>query len=149
MTDGVVASGKAWAKELVSLYETGASDAEVAANLQITIKDFYKELDNPVFSQLVEYGRTLSQAYWEKQARLNLNNKQFNTSLWAFWMKNKFGWADKTESINLNDNTTTDLDTLRGQVMKDVAKFIKDNSPELTDAQRILADMAAARNLHE
>jgi hypothetical protein len=149
MPEQIVESGKAWANTLIDLYKAGAGDAEVAAAMQITIKAFYNELDNPVFSQLVEYGRTLSQAYWEKQARANLNNKQFNTSLWAFWMKNKYGWADKTESISLTDSASTDLDSLRGQVMKDVAKFIKDNTPELIDAQRLLADMSAAKKLYE
>lgn len=87
---------------------------------------------------MVDFGRTLGQAFWEKQARTNLGNKAFNTSLWAFYMKNKYGWADKTESVTLNENTNMDLDTLRGQLTKDVSRFIKENTPELTDAQRVL-----------
>ena len=107
--------------------------------MRVTIKEYYEQLaNNKVFSQLVDFGRTLSQAFWEKQARRNLNNRQFNTSLWAFYMKNKYGWADKTESVNSNENINTDLDSLRGQVTKEVARFIKANTPELTDAQRML-----------
>lgn len=132
--------GGSWAKQLVDLYSTGCSDAEVAAELKITIKEYYKTIaDNATFAKLVEYGRTLSQAFWEGQARKNLGNKQFNSPLYAFYMKNKFGWADKTETVNTNDNTNTDLDSLRQQVNQEVLKFIKKNSPELTDAQRVLS----------
>jgi hypothetical protein len=138
----IVSSGKTWAKEVVDLYSEGASDAEVAASFKITIKEYYKQLsEQPAFNQLVEYGRTLSQAFWEKQARLNIKNKQFNTPLWAFYMKNKYGWADKTESVNTNDNTNMDLDAIRAKVSKDVEKFIKLNTPELTDAQRVMAKL--------
>ena len=79
--------------------------------MKITIKAFYKQIgENAAFAQLVEYGRTLSQAFWESQYRKNLNNKNFNTALLNFYMKNKFGWADKTETTNSNENVNTDLD---------------------------------------
>lgn len=139
MTKGIVQSGREWAKEVVELYREGASDAEVAASQNVTIRAYYKEItDNPAFAQLVEFGRTLSMAFWEGQARKNIGNKGFNSPLWAFYMKNKFGWADKTESTNTNENITGDLDTLRQQVTKGVEKWIKQNTPELTDAQRVL-----------
>lgn len=135
----VVSSGKAWAKEIIEQYSAGAGDAEVAASLQITLRDYYRQLsDNAAFSQLVEYGRTLSQAFWESQFRKNLNNKGFNSPLLAFYMKNKYGWADKTETVNANENTNMDLDALRQQVTKEVGKFIKAATPELTDAQRVV-----------
>jgi hypothetical protein len=139
MSEGIVQSGGQWAKELIDMYKQGASDAEVAAEQKITIRAFYKEMENnSAFAELIEFGRTLSQAFWEKQARVNLGNKGFNTSLWAFYMKNKFGWADKSESTNTNEVVTGDLDTLRAQVTKDVARFMKQHMPELTDAQRVL-----------
>lgn len=137
MTD----STKSWAKQIVEAYELGCSDAEVAAELKVTIKEYYRQItDNPTFAKLVEYGRTLSQAFWEGQARKNLSNKQFNTPLWAFYMKNKFAWADKTESVNSNENVNTDLDSLRQQVNKDVQAFIKKNTPELSDAQILFSE---------
>jgi hypothetical protein len=139
MDEGIVQSGRKWAQEVIDLYKQGASDAEVAASQNVTIKSYYKEIENSAaFAQLVEMGRTLSQAFWEGQARKNITNKQFNTPLWAFYMKNKFGWADKSESTNTNEVVTGDLDSLRAQVTKDVAKFLKQHTPELTDAQRVL-----------
>lgn len=139
----VVSSGKAWAKQIIDLYTEGASDAEVAAELQVTIKEFYKQMnENSVFGQLVEYGRTLSQAFWERLARKNVLNKQFNSPLYSFYMKNKFGWADKTETINSDANPTASLDELRKQLSKEVARFIETNTPELTDAQRVVAQLS-------
>lgn len=141
MSDAML-EGKPWINELIALYTEGASDVEVAASQKITIKAFYKHMaDNAKFAQLVEYGRTLSQAFWEGQARQNIRNKQFNTPLWTFYMKNKFGWADKTETVNANENVNTDLDTLRSTVMAQVAKLVKDNTPELTDAQRLISGL--------
>lgn len=131
-----------WAKQLVHLYSEGCSDAEVAAEMKITIKEYYKQIsDNKTFAKLVEFGRTLSQAFWEGQARKNISNKQFNTPLWTFYMKNKFGWADKTEAVNQNENVNTDLDSLRTQVNAQVAAFIKKNNPELTDAKLLLSNI--------
>lgn len=142
-TDAVLAQ-KDWAKKIVELYTAGASDVEVAAACNVTIQEYYRQLaDNPAFNKLVEFGRTLSQAFWESQARKNVLNKGFNTSLWAFYMKNKYAWADKTESVNSNENLNTDLDSLRGQITKEVARFLKDNTPENTDAQRLMLDMAS------
>lgn len=136
-----------WAKEIADLYAEGASDAEAAVELKITIKAFYKQMaDNKAFAQLIEYGRTLSQAWWERQARRNVGNKTFNTPLWTFYMKNKHGWADKVESTNSNENVNTDLDTLRQRLYTELAKFAKDNTPELTDARRVLTDLAKADN---
>jgi len=139
--------GKSWARQIVAAYEQGYSDAEVAAEMRITIKEYYKHIgDDKTFAKLVEFGRTLSQAFWEGQARKNLGNKQFNTPLWAFYMKNKFAWADKTESTTMNENVNTDLDSLRTKVNAALVKFVEDNTPELTDAKRMLQDQSKVIN---
>lgn len=141
-------SSPSWAKKVIDLYKDGCSDAEVAATLEVTLKEYYRQItDNPAFAQLVEYGRTLSQAFWERQARQNIGNKGFNTPLWAFYMKNKYQWADKTESITSELGGNVDLDALRVQVTKDVARFMKENTPELTDAQRVLSGIMKEQRL--
>jgi hypothetical protein len=129
------------------MYTEGASDAEVAADLGITLKEFYNQYNNhDILRQLVDFGRTLSQAYWEGLARKNMLNKSFNSSLFAFYMKNKYSWADKTETVNSNENLNTNLDELRLSVTKEVEKFIKRYTPELTDAQRVIADLSKAQD---
>lgn len=138
---------RTWAQELVYFYSEGYTDAEVAAALKTPIKEYYKRVnDDKVFAQLVDYGRTLSQAFWEGQVRKNLNNKTFNTSAWAFFMKNKYGWADKTEVASTTENVNMDIDTLRSDVFAKVNKFLKKHSPEITDAQQALAPIMRELN---
>lgn len=121
-----------WAKEIVEYYKQGCSDKEVAAAMNITTKQFNTMLtDNPTFAKLVEFGRTLQAAYWEGLARKNITNKQFNTALYNFYMKNKFGWADKIETSNVNENTNLNEDEMRADIMRRLKKL---NNPELTDA---------------
>lgn len=140
MTTNAQPKTKDWARELINFYSEGYSDAEVASEMKITVKEYYRQIEeNPVFAKLVEFGRTLSLAWWEGQARKNLNNKQFNTPLWVFNMKNKYGWVDKTEVKSEVENTNITIDELRQRVAKQTAEFIKRNTPELTDAQRVLS----------
>lgn len=127
---------------MIDLYTNGGSDAEVAASLRVTIKALYKQMDdNPAFKELVEFGRTLSQAWWESQFRKNVANKNFNATLLTFYMKNKHGWADKVESSSTSDNVNVNLDELRTRALKEVAQFMKKHQPELTDAQMVLSDI--------
>lgn len=140
----IVSTNKQWAEQLIELYKQGYSDSEVAAEMKITVKEYYTQInENAVFAKLVEFGRTLSMAFWEGQARKNLTNKSFNSSLYSFYMKNKYGWAEKVESKSENENLNTDLDGLRTQVQSEVAKFIKRHTPELTDAQRLIQGLGS------
>lgn len=141
MTENVVAAGDpGWSEKILNLYAEGGSDAEVAASLRVTIKDFYKQMnDNKAFGGLIEFGRTLSQAWWESQFRKNVKNKSFNATLLTFYMKNKHGWADKVENTGPSDSPAVNLDEIRERAQKQVMDFIKKHTPELTDAQRVLS----------
>lgn len=136
-------SGAAWSREVVALYEEGASDAEVAAHLRVPLKAFYKRIqESSAFAELVDFGRTLSKAYWERLARKNVGNKSFNSSLYAFYMKNRHGWADKVETTSVSENLNHNVDDLRQQATQMIEKFIKKNSPELTEAQHVLSSLS-------
>lgn len=130
---------RSWAKELIDNYREGFSDAEVAAAMNITIKQFHAQLaENPSFATLVEHGRTLATAFWEGLARKNVGNKNFNTSLYNFYMKNKYGWADKMETSSTNENTNISLDQLKEEINRKIKKLTDQNIPQLADAQRVL-----------
>lgn len=132
-------SSHSWAKELIEYYRNGYSDAEVAAAMNISMRQFNTMLtDNPTFSKLVEFGRTLALAWWEGQARKNLGNKQFNTPLWVFTMKNKYGWADKVETTNTSENVNYDLDTLRSEIDRKVKRLLKTNSADIVAAHEVM-----------
>ena len=94
--------------KIISLMSEGASLNEVAADLGIS-KDTLHEWKRPDssvykedFAETISSGVALSEAWWERQGRTNLTNKEFNYTGWYMNMKNRFGWKDKHE-IGGND----------------------------------------------
>ena len=139
-----VMGSHSWAKQVIEHYRDGYSDKEVAASMNITFREFNAMLsDNPTFAKLVEFGRTLSAAYWEGLARTNIKNKTFNTPLYNFYMKNKFGWADKVETTNTSENTNISMDALKQEILRKVRDLSDANTPELAAAQEVLKPVAA------
>ena len=101
-------------KEVLSMYSRGCSNIEIAAYLGVTgerLNDFCNpknRIYNFEFHQLVEFGRTQAQAWWTREGREALRDKDFNTALWKAFMASKFGWSDKhevreTDSFSLDD----------------------------------------------
>lgn len=85
---------------VIELMSEGASKFEVAAAINVcidTISEWQKEENNPQFSAAIKQGERLSRAWWEKHGRLNLDNKEFNSTLWYMNMKNRHAWADKQD----------------------------------------------------
>lgn len=116
---------------LTEEYANGASDVEIAKMLGLTIAKFYKLYEtNPNFAGFIDSGRTLAQAWWNQQARKGLWAKGFNTPLFAFVMKNRFGWADKVETTDTTGKDDINLDQLKGQVSATMKKLATTN-PEL------------------
>lgn len=117
--------------QLSAAYQEGASDVEIARLLGITISRFHEAYEkNDAFAQFVDSGRTLQTAWWYEQGRKNLWNKNFNTALYNFNMKNRFGWADKVEASDTTDREPQNLDQLRAQVGI-ALKALSKSSPEL------------------
>lgn len=88
---------------VLDLMRDGASLVEVSAELGIHRDTFYKWIDDKSeyyheeFGKAVSEGKLLSQAWWERNGRINLTNKDFSYTGWYMNMKNRFGWADKQE----------------------------------------------------
>jgi len=91
-------------KLALALMAEGASKVEVAVALGISRDTFYRWIDKyPDFSDTIKDGEWLSQAWWEKQGRTNIANKQFNTALWYINMKNRFNWSDTVKITEQSD----------------------------------------------
>ncbi len=87
----------------IALMSEGASLYEVAADLGIhydTLNEWRKS--NPVFSEAIKAGEARSRAWWERNGRLSLKDKDFSYTGWYMNMKNRFGWADKQEHSGPN-----------------------------------------------
>lgn len=90
---------------LVKLMSEGASLEEVAGELGVAKSTLYTWFKNfPEFQNARELGIALSEAWWLKQGRIALRQKEFNSSLYYMNMKNRFRWRDR------HDVTTNDKD---------------------------------------
>jgi hypothetical protein len=128
-----------WAEVLTEEYKQGASDTEVAAALNLTEASFeknYKEI--ALFKQLVDLGRQLSKAWWYKAGRTNLQNKMFNTALWNFNMKNRHGWAEKSETL-VEDKKEETLEEMQTKLLAQLPKILKKFGGKATDAELLMA----------
>ena len=81
-------------------FAKGASKNEVAVfTLGISKDTFYQWVKkNKEFSDSVKLGEALSEAWWMRSGRQNLENKDFSATLWYMNMKNRHGWRDKQET---------------------------------------------------
>jgi len=100
-----------WYNDILNLYKEGGSDVEVRALIYEETKEktkmSYTLWDRWIkeeieFSETIKTGRLLSEAWWSKSGRKNLENKDFSYTGWYMNMKNRFGWTDRVA----NDLTT-------------------------------------------
>ena len=85
-------------ERVIELMKDGCSLVEVAADLGVDRDSLYEwRRVYPDFSDTIKRGVALSNSWWERNGRVNLENKDFSATLWYMNMKNRFGWKDKTE----------------------------------------------------
>lgn len=88
-----------WYDQVLSEMQNGASLEEIKTLLNIS-NDLHTRWmkDEEAYSETIKRGIELSKAWWMKQGRTNLENKDFSATLWYMNMKNRFGWKDKSET---------------------------------------------------
>jgi hypothetical protein len=84
-----------WKDIVTEMMNEGAAIKEVLREfgMPFTAHDrLMKEQEE--YRETIKLGETLSEGWWLKTGRTNLDNKQFNNTLWVMNMNNRFGWKD-------------------------------------------------------
>lgn len=100
-----------WRETVIKMSMDGCSECEIRAALTVRGGKFYHQLWDALekreeeFSSTLKKAKKLCQAWWEKQGRINLKEKDFNHVLWYMNMKNRFSdeWKDKQEHEHKGD----------------------------------------------
>lgn len=130
--------------KILALYEEGASDVEVASMLSLDKRRFMEMYEeNPGFAQIVNIGRTKSEAWWNAVARRNLLSKGFQGSTWAFNMKNRYNWMDKTTVTDDASALPQDIGALQTELHNTI-KAIERTSPAM--ARKLLQEASSESN---
>lgn len=87
-----------WQDKILDLYAEGMSDYEVMTEMTLHFETFKRLLTDPEFNEVVGMGRQKSRAWWERAGRVNLQNRDFNATLWKINVQNRLGWSDKTST---------------------------------------------------
>jgi len=85
---------------LIDFMSKGYSVDAFAGHVNTTIHSVYRWLKHPElgdFREAKKIGEAKQREFWEQAGRLGLMGKikGFNTSVWIFNMKNRYGWSDK------------------------------------------------------
>lgn len=108
-----------WEEHMLAIYMSGKFDVNVMAGIRLTkrrFEDLYNSDD--VFKTLVEYGRMLSEAFWHAIPADNILNRNVNATLFSMVMKNKFGWAEKTEIKATKDISEMNEAELKAELLQ-------------------------------
>jgi transposase-like protein len=97
---------------MMKLATEGAGIVEIAHELGVDRSTIYYWKDNhPEFSAIFGRAREACQAWWEKQGRKGLSDRNFNAALYKMNMVNRFpeDWKDKREVEHSGKLTLEDL----------------------------------------
>tara|TARA_R110002167_G_scaffold154644_2_gene348882 strand:- start:272 stop:646 length:375 start_codon:yes stop_codon:yes gene_type:complete len=96
--------------EILSMMREGASIKEVSAALGICRASLYNwKRQYPEFLDTIKRGETYSQAWWERQGRENLQNRNFNNHHWFRQMCNRFGWRNEGGPVEPRRNPSKSM----------------------------------------
>lgn len=96
-------------EKVIALLKEGASIEEIGLELDVGYSTVYHWMDvHPEFLEAIKKGREFSKAWWLREGRKALRDKDFSYTGWYMNMKNRFGWTDKQEvkaDVTVDDAT--------------------------------------------
>lgn len=123
---------RAWNERTIPLVEeilyNGGSVIEVCQAMGISRMTFYRwrqDKTKTAFNRKIDELLEAAEAWWMRQGRTNLNNRQFNTQLYNLNMVNRFKWnSAQSETTKVVHETKT----VKGSI--DVDKLIEKANSE-------------------
>lgn len=105
---------RAYCSTLLELMSSGAALCEVAAHFKVDMATLRRWQDeHPSFARAVEKGETLAESWWSAQGREGLYDKNFKVSLWATYMKSRFGWGSAPVSDSISSENADEPAVLK------------------------------------
>lgn len=89
----------------------GMSFTEIACELDVTRETLHQWTDlHPDFTDAFKKSKSYAEKYWaavgaEKMFTANDKDDGFHPGMWMFWMKARFGWSDREQTV-INQNIT-------------------------------------------
>ena len=98
---------------VITLMSEGKSILHLARSLNVSRQTIYQwAVDHKEFSDTLDKGKDLAEAYWMDQGERGLWNEgkgiTFNAPVWKYFMANRFDWRDKQEVEQTNEDVTPD-----------------------------------------
>ena len=122
------------------MFACGSTVVEVCRFLGIHKSTFYRWLKDERkgdFQRTIELGIQASEAYWIQIGRDNLDNKSFNTSLYAFMMVNKFNYRStySKQEVEKKETKTTTVEVKKAvdveSIIDKLNESMKEGEPKL------------------
>lgn len=124
------------AGEVIALYKQGYTNVEVAEHLEMTKRQFAQMCQtNPAFREIVERGNDIAEAWNERQGRLAIHDKDFNTAVWKARMSHHFGWADRTEQNVKQLSVNTEI--TKEELVKRLQAYMPELLPKAIEGEVI------------
>ena len=83
---------------VIDYMSRGLSKNSVACKLGIAVKNMTEWSKHyPEFHMALKIGEQLSKHWWEEVGRLNIYNKNFNSTLYMMQMQNRHGWTRRLD----------------------------------------------------
>ncbi len=123
-----------WCKKVLEYGAQGMSTNTIALKLGVSHNCMFMWARKlPEFRQALDAAQELSKGWWEEMGRLNLENRNFNNTLYMMNMQNRFGWhryIDPNTPVLINNQIQQNV-TNENTVKIDYSKLSNDELKHL------------------
>ncbi len=91
-----------WEEIAAEMASQGASIVEILTEIGISRTTFYKRCkENTEVKEIKDFWVQLAESWYTKTGRINLANKDFQYNGYGLQMKNRFGWGEAKQQVDI------------------------------------------------